>query len=80
VLGGVLGAAISGPLLAALWAVVRALRPQDTTPRLVGGPVDDPGEDDAEHRSGPVTNRRVGPVETARTRSAAATSRSRLGP
>jgi predicted PurR-regulated permease PerM len=76
VLGGVLGAAISVPLLAALWAVVRALRPQDPTPRLVGGPVDDQDEDDADHRSGPVTSRRAGPVESARTRSAAATSRS----
>ena len=41
VLGGVLGAAISVPLLAALWAVVRALRPDDATPGLIGAPVDD---------------------------------------
>jgi predicted PurR-regulated permease PerM len=40
VLGGVLGAAASVPLVAALWAVVRALRPDVPTPRLVGAPVD----------------------------------------
>jgi putative heme transporter len=40
VLGGVLGAAASVPLVAALWAVVRALRPDAETPRLVGAPVD----------------------------------------
>jgi putative heme transporter len=40
VLGGVLGAAASVPLVAALWAVVRALRPDVPTPRLVGQPVD----------------------------------------
>ena len=81
VLGGVLGAAISVPLLAALWAVVRALRPQDTTPALVGGPVDDPDdvEERAEGPSGPVTSGGAGVVDPARTRSAAATSRSRLG-
>ena len=81
VLGGVLGAAISVPLLAALWAVVRALRPQDTTPALVGGPVDDPDdvEERAEGPSGPVTSGGAGGVDPARTRSAAATSRSRLG-
>jgi putative heme transporter len=40
VLGGVLGAAASVPLVAALWAVVRALRPDVPTPRLVGQPVE----------------------------------------
>jgi putative heme transporter len=40
VLGGVLGAAASVPVVAALWAVVRALRPDVPTPRLVGQPVE----------------------------------------
>ena len=40
VLGGVLGAAASVPLLAAAWAVVRALRPDVPDPRLVGAPVE----------------------------------------
>lgn len=40
VLGGILGAAISVPLAAAVWAVVRALRPDVPDPRMVGAPVD----------------------------------------
>jgi len=40
ILGGVLGAAASVPLVAALWAVVRALRPDLPTPKLVGAPVE----------------------------------------
>lgn len=40
VLGGILGAALSVPFVAALWAVVRALRPDVPTPRLVGAPVE----------------------------------------
>jgi predicted PurR-regulated permease PerM len=40
VLGGVLGAAASVPVTAAMWAVVRALRPDVPTPRLVGQPVE----------------------------------------
>jgi putative heme transporter len=40
VLGGVLGAAASVPLVAALWAVVRALRTDTPNPRLVGAPVE----------------------------------------
>ena len=40
ILGGVLGAAASVPLVAALWAVVRALRSDVPMPRLVGAPVD----------------------------------------
>lgn len=43
VLGGVLGAAVSVPLLAALWAMVRALRPDRTMPRLIGDPVEAAG-------------------------------------
>lgn len=39
VLGGILGAALSVPSVAALWAVVRALRPDVPSPRLVGAPV-----------------------------------------
>lgn len=44
VLGGVLGAAASVPVVAAGWAVVRALRPDVRTPALVGDPVE--GRDD----------------------------------
>jgi putative heme transporter len=40
VLGGVLGAAASVPFVAALWAVVRALRTEEPDPVLVGAPVD----------------------------------------
>ena len=40
VLGGVLGAAASVPVVAALWAVVRALREDMDDPRLVGAPVE----------------------------------------
>ena len=50
VLGGVLGAAAAVPLVAALWAVVRALRTDTPNPRLVGAPVDvvaDKAADDA---------------------------------
>jgi predicted PurR-regulated permease PerM len=58
VLGGVLGAAASVPLVAALWAVVRALRPGAPTPRLIGAPVEVVAEtvseqDDAGLLSGP---------------------------
>jgi len=43
VLGGVLGAAACVPLVAAIWAVIRALRPESPTPPLDGAPVtDDP--------------------------------------
>jgi predicted PurR-regulated permease PerM len=44
VLAGVLGAAASVPLVAAIWAVVRALRPEVPMPRLVGEPVEDSPE------------------------------------
>jgi predicted PurR-regulated permease PerM len=48
VLGGVLGAAASVPLVAALWAVVRALRTDVPSPRLVGQPVEVVAEEVAE--------------------------------
>lgn len=44
VLGGVLGAAAAVPVVAACWAVVRALRPDAPMPRLVGDPVPGVGE------------------------------------
>ena len=43
-LGGVLGAAAAGPVTAASWAVVRALRPDTEMPRLMGDPVPGIGE------------------------------------
>ena len=48
ILGGILGAAAAVPLVAALWAVVRALRPDVPTPRLVGAPVEVVAESVAE--------------------------------
>jgi putative heme transporter len=48
VLGGVLGAAASVPLVAALWAVVRALRTDQPDPKLIGAPVDIVAEQAAE--------------------------------
>jgi putative heme transporter len=58
VLGGVLGAAASVPLVAALWAVVRALRTDEPSPKLVGAPVDlvaDRAADDALAATGEPT-------------------------
>lgn len=48
VLGGVLGAAASVPVVASIWAVVRALRSDEPMPRLVGAPVAEPAEPGAE--------------------------------
>lgn len=48
VLGGVLGAAASVPVVASVWAVVRALRPDEPMPRLVDEPVPEPVAEPAE--------------------------------